>query len=42
MSNALDLAIEPLEALDVPSLSDVEKGIAVGLALVALGVAVAT
>ena len=42
MSNALDLAIEPLEGLDAPALSDVEKGIAVGLALVALGVAVAT
>ena len=42
MSNALDLAIEPLEDLDAPALSDIEAGIGIGLGLVALAVAVAT
>lgn len=42
MTNAMDLRVEPLEALDAPSLSDFEKGVATGLAIVALAVAVAT
>lgn len=42
MSNALDLRIEALEGLDAPEFSDFEKGVAVGLAIVALAVAAAT
>jgi hypothetical protein len=42
MSSTLDLAIEPLESLDVPSFSDFVAGIGIGLAIVALGVAAAT
>jgi hypothetical protein len=40
--SSLDLAIEPLEAVDAPGMGDYEAGVAVGLAIVALAVAVAT
>ncbi len=39
MSTNLDLAIEPLEALDAPSLDQFIAGVGVGLALVGLAVA---
>ncbi len=42
MSNALDLAIEPLEDFDAPAASDFENGVMVGLGIVALAIAVAT
>jgi hypothetical protein len=42
MSTEFDLAIEPLEDLDAPAFSDFEAGVAIGLAIVGLAVAVAT
>jgi hypothetical protein len=42
MSDALDLGIESLEALDAPAFKDFVAGIGVGLAIVGLAVAAAT
>lgn len=39
MNDILDLAIEPMEGLDAPAMSDFENGVMVGLALVGLALA---
>jgi hypothetical protein len=38
MDNSVNLAIEPLEDLDAPSVDTFAAGVGIGIALVALGV----